>query len=137
HRSLPRALAGRDRRASGPPLVPRGPVSPRAPLAPRSAASFVPGLYPSRQRGATPTLGRGRGEGGGGRTLAERLMERASYEPFAIGEARLSPGRMALIAGPCVLEDEGMAEEVAREVKRVADSHGLPFIFKASYTKAN
>ena len=64
-------------------------------------------------------------------------MERVSYEPFAIGQAQLSPGRMALIAGPCVLEDEGMAEEVAREVKRVADSLGLPFVFKASYTKAN
>jgi len=64
-------------------------------------------------------------------------MERSAFTPFAIGPVRLTPGRLALIAGPCVLEDEGMAEEVAREVKRVAASHGLPFVFKASYTKAN
>jgi len=64
-------------------------------------------------------------------------MDRVSFSPFSIGPVRLEPGRLALIAGPCVLEDEGMAEEVAREVKRVAASHGLPFIFKASYAKAN
>ena len=36
------------------------------------------------------------------------------FEPFAVGSARLSADRLALIAGPCVLEDEGMATEVAR-----------------------
>lgn len=64
-------------------------------------------------------------------------MERASFQPFAIGPVRLQPGRLALIAGPCVLEDEGMAEEVAREVKRIASALDMPFVFKASYAKAN
>jgi len=64
-------------------------------------------------------------------------MIEPSFQSFTIGPVRLTPGRLALIAGPCVLEDEGMAEEVAREVKRVAASHGVPFVFKASYTKAN
>jgi 2-dehydro-3-deoxyphosphooctonate aldolase (KDO 8-P synthase) len=64
-------------------------------------------------------------------------MERASFQPFAIGPVRLQPGRLALIAGPCVLEDEGMAEEVAREVKRIALALDMPFVFKASYAKAN
>jgi 2-dehydro-3-deoxyphosphooctonate aldolase (KDO 8-P synthase) len=59
------------------------------------------------------------------------------FEPFAVGPVRLTPDRLALIAGPCVLEDEGMALEIAREVKRVAAALGLPFIFKASYAKAN
>jgi 2-dehydro-3-deoxyphosphooctonate aldolase (KDO 8-P synthase) len=59
------------------------------------------------------------------------------FEPFAVGTARITPDRLALIAGPCVLEDEGMAVEIAREVKRVAAGLGLPFIFKASYAKAN
>jgi 2-dehydro-3-deoxyphosphooctonate aldolase (KDO 8-P synthase) len=49
----------------------------------------------------------------------------------------LAPGRLALIAGPCSLEDPGMAEEVAREVKRIAAELKLPFVFKASYAKAN
>ena len=59
------------------------------------------------------------------------------FAPIAVGTARIEPGRLALIAGPCVLEEAGMAEEVAREVKRVAAALDLPFIFKASYAKAN
>jgi 2-dehydro-3-deoxyphosphooctonate aldolase (KDO 8-P synthase) len=59
------------------------------------------------------------------------------FEPFAVGPVRLSADRLALIAGPCVLEDEGIATEVAREVKRVAGDLDLPFIFKSSYAKAN
>ncbi|HEX5030957.1 MAG TPA: 3-deoxy-8-phosphooctulonate synthase [Candidatus Eisenbacteria bacterium] len=49
----------------------------------------------------------------------------------------MEPGRLALIAGPCVLEDDAMAEEVAQEVKRIAVSLGMPFVFKASFAKAN
>jgi len=59
------------------------------------------------------------------------------WTSFAVGGELLTPGRPALIAGPCVLEDEGMAEEVAREVKRLAKELGLSFVFKTSYTKAN
>jgi 2-dehydro-3-deoxyphosphooctonate aldolase (KDO 8-P synthase) len=36
-----------------------------------------------------------------------------------------------------VLEDDAMAEEVAQEVKRIAVSLGMPFVFKASFAKAN
>ena len=62
---------------------------------------------------------------------------RIEYAPFAVGAARLAPGTLALIAGPCVLEDEGMAEEIAREAARVAGGLGMPFVFKASYSKSN
>ena len=61
----------------------------------------------------------------------------APFTPFMVGTARLEPGRLALIAGPCVLEDLGLALEVAREVKRIAADLGLPYVFKASYAKAN
>ena len=61
----------------------------------------------------------------------------ATWSPIAVGSARFTPGRLALIAGPCSLEDSGMAEEVAREVKRIAAELSLPFVFKASYAKAN
>lgn len=64
-------------------------------------------------------------------------MTPAAFAPFAVGGVRIEPGRLALIAGPCVLEDPGMAVEVASEAKRVAASLGLPFVFKASYSKAN
>ncbi len=61
-----------------------------------------------------------------------------NWNSFSVGSANLMPNsRLALIAGPCVLEDESMAEEVAREVKRIADGLGMPFVFKASYAKAN
>lgn len=62
---------------------------------------------------------------------------RPQFQPFTVGSVQIAPGRLSLIAGPCVLEDDGMAEEVAREVKRIAAALGLPFIFKASYAKAN
>lgn len=59
------------------------------------------------------------------------------FESFEVGTARIEPGRLALIAGPCVLEDLGLGLEVAREVKRIAADLGIPYIFKASYLKAN
>lgn len=64
-------------------------------------------------------------------------MTKPAFAPIAVGTARIEPGRFALIAGPCVLEDPGMAEEVAREVKRITGALDVPFIFKASYAKAN
>jgi 2-dehydro-3-deoxyphosphooctonate aldolase (KDO 8-P synthase) len=44
---------------------------------------------------------------------------------------------LVLIAGPCVVENEKMAYETAREIKKTADSLNVPYIFKASYKKAN
>ena len=60
-----------------------------------------------------------------------------TWKPFPIGSLRLAPGSLALIAGPCSLEDPGMAEEVALEVKKIAAELHMPFVFKASYAKAN
>ena len=65
------------------------------------------------------------------------MPARPQFAPVKIGPISIVPGRLALIAGPCVLEDAGMAEEVAREIKRIAAELDLPFIFKASYSKAN
>lgn len=42
-----------------------------------------------------------------------------------------------LMAGPCVVEDENMAYPIAKEIKRITDKLEIPFIFKASYRKAN
>ena len=55
-----------------------------------------------------------------------------------IGEIRIGTGHpLVLIAGPCVIESEANALEVAREVKRICSSLGIPYIFKASYEKDN
>jgi 2-dehydro-3-deoxyphosphooctonate aldolase (KDO 8-P synthase) len=42
-----------------------------------------------------------------------------------------------LIAGPCVVEGEEMTFEIARRLKDIASRLQIPFIFKASYRKAN
>src|ERR1700738_797735 len=42
-----------------------------------------------------------------------------------------------LIAGPCVVESEELVMEVADKVSRICKKLGIPYIFKASYRKAN
>ena len=42
-----------------------------------------------------------------------------------------------LIAGPCVVESEGLQLEVAGRLKEMTGTLGIPFIFKSSYDKAN
>jgi len=42
-----------------------------------------------------------------------------------------------LIAGPCVIESEALVMEVAGRLKELTAGLGIPFIFKASYDKAN
>lgn len=42
-----------------------------------------------------------------------------------------------LIAGPCVLEEEKRALAIGKEIKDIALRLGIPYIFKASYDKAN
>jgi 2-dehydro-3-deoxyphosphooctonate aldolase (KDO 8-P synthase) len=55
-----------------------------------------------------------------------------------IGNLAIGGGRpFALIAGPCVIESEAHAGEIAGRVAEVARRVGVPFIFKASYDKAN
>ncbi|MFH1836737.1 MAG: 3-deoxy-8-phosphooctulonate synthase [Candidatus Omnitrophota bacterium] len=44
---------------------------------------------------------------------------------------------LVLIAGPCVIESEKSAREHAEKLKEITGKIGIPFIFKASYDKAN
>ncbi len=44
---------------------------------------------------------------------------------------------LALIAGPCVIEGEGFTLSLAAKLKELCHELGIPFIFKASYDKAN
>lgn len=44
---------------------------------------------------------------------------------------------LVLIAGPCVVENRPMVMRTARTIQRLARRHRLPWIFKASYRKAN
>src|SRR5213593_1414604 len=57
---------------------------------------------------------------------------------IALGSLRLGGGNpLFLIAGPCVIESEAHARMMAEKVAKVATDAGLPYIFKASYDKAN
>ncbi|MGA8761830.1 MAG: 3-deoxy-8-phosphooctulonate synthase [Candidatus Sulfotelmatobacter sp.] len=56
---------------------------------------------------------------------------------FQVGDVRIGSGSLFLIAGPCVIESEDHAIRMAEIIKGVARSLDFPFIFKASYDKAN
>src|ERR1700720_802549 len=56
---------------------------------------------------------------------------------FQIDNVRVGSGDLFLIAGPCVIESEEHALRMAEIIKGVARSLNFPFIFKASYDKAN
>ena len=59
-------------------------------------------------------------------------------EQFAVGKVRFGAGApLFLIAGPCVIESEGHALMMAEKLGAVAGEIGVPYIFKASYDKAN
>ena len=42
-----------------------------------------------------------------------------------------------LIAGPCLIEGEGMAMKIAERVKSISDKLSIPYVFKGSFKKAN
>ena len=48
-----------------------------------------------------------------------------------------SPDTPLFILGPCVIESESFVRELAPKIKEIADEVGAPFVFKASYDKAN
>jgi len=56
---------------------------------------------------------------------------------FQVESIRIGSGNLFLIAGPCVIESEEHALFMAEVIKGVTRSLNLPFIFKASYDKAN
>lgn len=56
---------------------------------------------------------------------------------FQVGAATFGDGRLAVIAGPCVIESEEHAMMMARECQKRARDAGLDFVFKSSFDKAN
>ncbi|HOW32663.1 MAG TPA: 3-deoxy-8-phosphooctulonate synthase, partial [Bacteroidales bacterium] len=49
----------------------------------------------------------------------------------------LESGNFFLLAGPCVIEDETSPFAIAAFIKKITDRLAIPFVFKASYRKAN
>ena len=53
------------------------------------------------------------------------------------GNQSYDPDNFFLLAGPCVVESEGLVMEVAEKVSTICKNLGIPYIFKSSYRKAN
>lgn len=59
-------------------------------------------------------------------------------QPTALDFLTSSPaGNFFLLAGPCVIENEEMALDIAEELLKTTSSLNIPFAFKGSYRKAN
>ena len=56
---------------------------------------------------------------------------------FNLGNVTIGGGPLFLIAGPCVIESEQHARRMADAIQRIASDLAIPYIFKASYDKAN
>ena len=62
-------------------------------------------------------------------------MEKYLADIFA--QQQYNKDNFFLIAGPCVVEREASVMEIAEKVSSICKKLGIPYIFKASYRKAN
>ena len=57
--------------------------------------------------------------------------------PFQLGPITIGGPSLFLIAGPCVIESEAHSRKLADAIQRITSDLNVPYIFKASYDKAN
>jgi 2-dehydro-3-deoxyphosphooctonate aldolase (KDO 8-P synthase) len=60
-----------------------------------------------------------------------------SERAFSVGSVEVGRGTLFLIGGPCVLESESHARGLAEAISGITRELKVPYIFKASYDKAN
>jgi 2-dehydro-3-deoxyphosphooctonate aldolase (KDO 8-P synthase) len=60
-----------------------------------------------------------------------------NYQTTLFQQQQHDPNNFFLIAGPCVVEDEQMVFDIAEKVAAICNRLEIPYIFKASYRKAN
>jgi 2-dehydro-3-deoxyphosphooctonate aldolase (KDO 8-P synthase) len=56
---------------------------------------------------------------------------------FQVGQIRSGASTPFFILGPCVIESEDFVRTIARNLEEICQTIGVPWIFKASYDKAN
>jgi len=56
---------------------------------------------------------------------------------FSIGSAEVGERKLLIVAGPCVVESAELCLRVAKELQAACAARRLPYVFKASYAKAN
>lgn len=64
-------------------------------------------------------------------------MRGSKVMPIRVGALRVGGGPLFLIGGPCVIESANHPLKIARRLKAITDELEIPFIFKASFDKAN
>jgi len=69
------------------------------------------------------------GDGGWGRSVVNKIR--------IADNVTLGGGELVLIAGPCVIESPGHVLELGRAIAEIAARVGIPYVFKASFDKAN
>ena len=104
------------------------------PLAPASA---VRGLRRARASSTGSGARRASRRPGGSRGRALVTREPAARRPTGSGARSRASGPLFLIAGPCVIESGRIPHRVAARLRRSRGALGMPFVFKASYDKAN
>lgn len=57
--------------------------------------------------------------------------------PINMGDITIGGDRLAVIAGPCLVEDEKTTRQIALRLTEIMADLEVPFIFKSSYDKAN
>jgi 2-dehydro-3-deoxyphosphooctonate aldolase (KDO 8-P synthase) len=66
-----------------------------------------------------------------------RRMSRPAPQAFEIGGQPIGNGPLFFLAGPCVLQSRQLALDIAGTLRDLMSERGLPFVFKASFDKAN
>ena len=70
--------------------------------------------------------------------MGKNPFPKAPVKAVKVGRVRFGGGApLALIAGPCVIESRAMAFDLAARLAALAKKEKIPFVFKASYDKAN
>ncbi len=85
-------------------------------------------MAPARSGSSTTSSAAGRVQDG----------ERTATRVVPVGRLRIGGGNpLALLAGPCAIQDETHALRTAETLVSVAAEAGVPFVYKSSYDKAN
>src|ERR1700742_3524697 len=70
--------------------------------------------------------------------MTSRSGTRNSPRTISIGRFHIGAGQpLVLFAGPCVIESESHALSMAERLVKITAAAKMPFVFKASYDKAN
>ncbi len=64
-------------------------------------------------------------------------LEAMHSKAFNVGPIHVGAPKLFLLAGPCVLETEAHAHKLGEAIARITSDLGIPYVFKASYDKAN